>query len=85
VVNDFVIPSKSASTAEQHRGRHFMIWFNPEDSHYYIKDLGIGYGVFFKIQEPIVRESFERVGLEGQYAVERWGSIHRSISYKRHL
>lgn len=29
VVNDFVIPSRNQQSAEQHRGRHFQIWFDP--------------------------------------------------------
>lgn len=58
VVNDFVIPSRNQQTQEQHRGQHFQIWFfpepndwgqEPEDVGYYIKDLGIGFGVFKKM------------------------------------
>lgn len=51
VVNDFVIPSRNAQSAEQHRGRHFQIWFDPTATSlgYYIKDLGIGFGVFKKM------------------------------------
>lgn len=32
-------------------GKHFMIKFNPDDTNYYIKDLGKGFGTFIKIQE----------------------------------
>ena len=51
IVNDFVIPSRNSQSAEQHRGRHFQIWFDiqPESVGYYIKDLGIGFGVFKKM------------------------------------
>ena len=51
IVNDFVIPSRNPQSAEQHRGRHFQIWFDvtPEMQGYYIKDLGIGFGVFKKM------------------------------------
>ena len=65
VVNDFVIPPRNRDSAEQHRGRHFQIWFDtgisgqqlgqmgqaPDQSSqgYYIKDLGIGFGVFKKM------------------------------------
>ena len=67
IVNDFVIPPRNKDSAEQHRGRHFQIWFDcgltqqyaalnnqydpksyPETG-YYIKDLGIGFGVFKKM------------------------------------
>ena len=63
VVNDFVIPPRNRDSAEQHRGRHFQIWFDtgisgqqtvsqaPDQNTqgYYIKDLGIGFGVFKKM------------------------------------
>jgi hypothetical protein len=54
VVNDFVIPSKNPQTAEQQRGRHFQIRFDPDVSKYYIKDLGIGHGVFARLDGPII-------------------------------
>lgn len=51
IVNDFVIPSRNPQSAEQHRGRHFQIWFDSTPGYlgYYIKDLGIGFGVFKKM------------------------------------
>jgi hypothetical protein len=49
VVNDFVIPSRNAQTAEQQRGRHFQIRFDPDAMKYFIRDLGIGHGVFAKL------------------------------------
>lgn len=51
IVNDFVIPSRNPQSAEQHRGRHFQIWFDIQEESlgYYIKDLGIGFGVFKKM------------------------------------
>jgi hypothetical protein len=54
VVNDFVIPNKNSQTAEQHRGRHFQIQFDLNSYNYFIKDLGVGYGVFVRQEEPIV-------------------------------
>lgn len=48
VVNDFVIPNKNPQTAEQHRGRHFQIQFDLNSYNYFIKDLGVGYGVFVR-------------------------------------
>mmetsp|Transcript_39541 Transcript_39541/g.29204 ORF Transcript_39541/g.29204 Transcript_39541/m.29204 type:complete len:212 (+) Transcript_39541:510-1145(+) len=59
VVNDFVIPTKSEEEKEKHRGRQFQIYFDAESSTYRIKDLGIGYGAFVKLQEPIaLRDNF---------------------------
>ena len=50
VVNDFVIPSRSLESAETHSGRHFQIWFDYYSKQYFIKDLGIGFGVFKKME-----------------------------------
>jgi hypothetical protein len=49
-----VIPSKNPQTAEQQRGRHFQIKFDPDRLAYFIKDLGIGHGVFVKQEGPTV-------------------------------
>lgn len=69
VVNDFVIPSKSTETAEQHRGRHFQIWFDPDLQLYKIKDLGIGYGVFFKIVDPVILKDNMLINIGEAYLV----------------
>lgn len=49
VVNDFVIPSRFNDKNQQHKGRHFQIWFDLFTKQYYIRDLGIGFGVFKKM------------------------------------
>lgn len=48
VVNDFIIPSRNQDGSD-HKGRHFQIWFDPVRKNYFIKDLGIGFGVFKKM------------------------------------
>lgn len=66
VVNDFVIPNKNPQTAEQHRGRHFQIQFDLQSYNYFIKDLGVGYGVFVRQEEPIVScECLSLLGAQG--------------------
>lgn len=47
-VNDFIIPSRNQDGSD-HKGRHFQIWFDPVRKNYFIKDLGIGFGVFKKM------------------------------------
>lgn len=49
-----MIPSRNAQTAEQQRGRHFQVRYDPDVAKYFIKDLGIGHGVFAKIDQPTV-------------------------------
>jgi len=45
-INDFIIPSESNPI----RGRHFMIHYCMESQNYYIRDLGIGSGVYIKLE-----------------------------------
>ena len=47
---------------------------------YFIKDLGIGHGVFVKMNEDVVDHSnihFLFVGAEGQHDSQCWGGAHR--------
>jgi hypothetical protein len=78
IVNDFVIPPRNRENAEQHRGRHFQIWFDCGISSsyepqralsansgpgYYIRDLGIGFGVFKKIDVASNQLVFQQAGI----------------------
>lgn len=78
IVNDFVIPPRNRENAEQHRGRHFQIWFDcgissSYEQHraqilnsgpgYYIRDLGIGFGVFKKIDVASNELVFQQAGI----------------------
>jgi len=53
VINDFIVPSKNKETAKRHRGRHLQIEFKPDTYKYTIKDLGIGFGAFVKIDREL--------------------------------
>ncbi len=54
VVNDYIIRSKDPDLNEKHRGRHFQIEYSVDTNNYKIRDLGIGFGVFAKIDQPFV-------------------------------
>lgn len=49
VINDMVIPTLNEELAEKHRGRHFVIEYNLTHMDYRIRDLGIGFGAFYKL------------------------------------
>jgi hypothetical protein len=53
IVNDFLIPTKEHEQADRERGQHFQIQFNPDRLTYYLKDLGVGLGVYVKATEPL--------------------------------
>jgi len=54
VVNDIVIKSKDKETGLRHRGRHFQIEYSISDNTYTIKDLGVGYGAYVKLSNPLI-------------------------------
>lgn len=51
--NDFIIPPKDKETEKRHKGRHLQIMYNIERSSYQIKDLGIGFGAFVRLEMPL--------------------------------
>ena len=48
-MNDYLIPSKSKEHEKIHRGRHAKIEYQIEKKGYYIKDLGVGFGAYLKV------------------------------------
>lgn len=50
--NDVVIPIHDKELEEHHRGRHFMISY--QSHKYFIKDLGKGFGVYARVDSPLV-------------------------------
>ena len=54
VVNDVVIPVQDKELQEHHRGRHFAITYEIEKNTYVIQDLGKGFGVYTRLEGPIV-------------------------------
>ena len=53
IINDFIIPSKDKETERRHRGRHMQIEYNLERACYLVRDLGIGFGAFVRLDRPL--------------------------------
>lgn len=53
VLNDVILPASDPELTERHRGRHFMIEFDPTRDAYFIKDLGNGFGAFAKLDSQL--------------------------------
>jgi len=54
---DFNIPIKTSpdnNVDEKNLGRHFQIEYKVDRLKYYIRDLGIGYGTFIRLEYPLV-------------------------------
>lgn len=49
-----VIKTKDKELSRKHRGRHFQIQYSLISNSYKIKDLGVGFGAYVRIDEPLV-------------------------------
>jgi len=54
ILNDVVIKLKEREHAQQYRGRHLQIQYGISSNSYKIKDLGIGFGTYARIDKPLV-------------------------------
>jgi len=85
VINDFIIPSKDKDTEKRHRGRHLQILYSLEKSHYLIKDLGIGFGAFVKLDLPLELKDNHLLNLGESFIIvnlvnEKYSLANYSIS-----
>mmetsp|Transcript_28369 Transcript_28369/g.50529 ORF Transcript_28369/g.50529 Transcript_28369/m.50529 type:complete len:301 (+) Transcript_28369:37-939(+) len=53
IVNDIVFPLEDDNLAEMHRGRHFQITYDQKSESYSLLDLGLGFGCYLKLTQPI--------------------------------
>ncbi len=53
IVNDVVIKTKDKEIAQRHRGRHFQIRFCLTSNSYKVKDLGVGFGAYTRLLNPL--------------------------------
>eukprot|EP00826_Nyctotherus_ovalis_P007522 TRINITY_DN11898_c0_g2_i4.p1 TRINITY_DN11898_c0_g2~~TRINITY_DN11898_c0_g2_i4.p1 ORF type:complete len:241 (+),score=58.08 TRINITY_DN11898_c0_g2_i4:79-723(+) len=53
VINDIVIKSKDKEVGLKYVGRHFQIQYSIEESAYKIKDLGVGFGTYVRLENPL--------------------------------
>jgi len=54
IMNDYVIRSKDTDLNDKHRGRHFQIEYSIDSNSYKIRDLGIGFGIFARLDQPLL-------------------------------
>jgi hypothetical protein len=51
IVNDVVLPASESKAPSP--GRHFVIFYETENNKFVIRDLGLGYGVFSRLDREI--------------------------------
>lgn len=85
IINDFIIPSKDKDTEKRHRGRHLQIEYNIDVNSYFIKDLGIGFGAFVKLEMPLELKDNHLLNLGESFIIvnlinEKFSMANYSIS-----
>lgn len=68
-LNDFILVPRDESDSEKLPGRHFQVYFNTDTTTYNIKDLGIGYGVFRNLTQPILLQDSFLMNMGESYIV----------------
>jgi len=54
ILNDYILPAVNKEIGKKHRGKHFQIEYSITTNSYKIKDLGVGFGTFYKLDFPLV-------------------------------
>ena len=85
IINDFIIPSKDKETEKRHRGRHMQIEYQPERLSYFIKDLGIGFGAFVRLENPLELKDNHLLNMGESFIIvnlinERAAAVNYSVS-----
>jgi hypothetical protein len=52
-INDIVLPLVTPELAESYRGKHFMISYDLSRDSYFIKDLRLGFGTYYRLTSSI--------------------------------
>ena len=82
---DYIIKPKEDQIDDRFIGQHFRIKYNKKNYHYYIKDLGKGFGTFVKMNKIFeIKDNF-LISIGGNYIVITLGkdqdnSLRESIS-----
>jgi hypothetical protein len=53
IINDIILPFVNPELAKNYRGKHFQISYDLSRDVYYIKDLKLGFGTYFKLTDSI--------------------------------
>ena len=69
VLNDVVMTITDRDTAEKHRGRHFEIIYRADSHSYWLRDLGVGFGAFLRLDEPAILKDNSLVNVGESFAV----------------
>lgn len=82
IINDIVIRNKDTDTNNRHRGRHFQIEFDSEINGYKIRDLGIGFGAFTKIDHPLILKDNNLLSMGSSFLIINFSEDFReSLAY----
>lgn len=82
IVNDIVIPNKDKETNDRHRGRHFQIEYCIDTNSYKIRDLGVGFGAFIKLEHPLLLKENNLISMGSSFLIINFTEeLKESLAY----
>ena len=78
IENDIVMAIADKEIAEKHRGRHFEITYRPDQQSYWIRDLGVGFGAFLRVDEKTRLRDNTLINIGESFIVVNLDSTERS-------
>lgn len=82
IVNDVVIPNKDKDTNDRHRGRHFQIEYSVDANSYKIRDLGVGFGAFIKLEHPLLLKENNLISMGSSFLIINFTEeLKESLAY----
>lgn len=69
IVNDFIIRNKDPETNDRHRGRHFQIEYAIDTNSYRIRDLGVGFGAFIRVDGPLLLKDNNLISMGSSFLI----------------
>ena len=81
IINDVIIRNKDPETNDRHRGRHFQIEYFIDQNCYKIRDLGIGFGAFVRIDYPLVLKDNNLLSMGSSFLIINLDDEKESLVY----
>lgn len=78
IINDVVMTIADKETADKHRGRQFEIAYRQDQQSYWIRDLGVGFGAFLRLDDRARLRDNTLVNIGESFIVVNLESVERS-------
>ena len=79
--NDYLIQPDELSQEEKEnaKGRHFCIYFNQKNGNYIIKDLGIGFGAYLKLNSDYILKENTMIMIGNSFILVKFSKSENNL------